>query len=240
MQSRSISAHVASRTPVDRGWPPQPPASTSATASAQVERPSARPWRDGGGPDALLRGTEFELALDGDKVMVSVGWAGAGASGGQGDIQAFRGAATLFRYDARYAGDVSTGDVGVDARLTERWPAGVAVSRSAGRGYWQVGESHELLKTEAAGAAPLRASGRTAPRRCGRRPAAVWGDGEAENVRNATGLLGTSGLGLRLGAVGTRVAGRRGVSRPLRLRALALRPFGEAHLWRDAGVGQNG
>ena len=30
------------------------------------------------------------------------------------------------------------------------------------------------------------------------------------------------------------------VSRPLRLGAVALRPFGEAHLRRDAGAGQNG
>ena len=108
-----------------------------------------------------------------------------------------------------------------------------------------------------------------------------WGEGEAENVREATGLVGTSGLGLRLGLVelrrelGTMGGGaefglradaawaelrtddgresvdgltapvnqqRVGaeVSRPLRLGVLALQPFGEAHLRRDAGGGQNG
>ena len=81
----------------------------------------------GGGPDALLHGTEFELALGGDEDGGG-GWLGRRLSvWGQGDIQTFHGAPTVYRYDARYDGDMRTGYVGVDARLTERW---LAASRS--------------------------------------------------------------------------------------------------------------
>ena len=238
----------------------------------------------GGGADALLRGTEFELALgggeDGDEDGGG-GWLGRRLSvWGQGDIQTFHGAPTVFRYDARYDGDMRTGYVGVDARLTERWLAGVAVSRSGGRGDWQVGASRGHLKTRLTALHPYVqwSDGTTS---VWTMAGGGWGDGEAENEREATGLLGTSTLGLRLGLVELRrelgaVGGgaefglradaawaelRTGegresvdgltapvnqqrvgaeVSRPSRLGALALRPFGEAHLRRDAGVGQNG
>ena len=186
----------------------------------------------------------------------------------------------MFRYDARYDGDLRTGYVGVDAQLTERWLAGVAVSRSGGRGDWQVGTSRGHLKTTLTALHPYAqwSDGTTS---VWTMAGGGWGDGEAENVREATSLLGTSTLGLRLGLVELRrelgAAGgaaefglradaawaelRTGegresvdgltaavnqqrvgaeVSRPLRLGALALRPFGEAHLRRDAGAGQNG
>ena len=234
----------------------------------------------GGGPDALLRGTEFELALGGDEEGDG-GWLGRRLSvWGQGDIQEFHGAPTVFRYDARYDGDMRTAYVGVDARLTERWLAGVAVSRSGGRGDWQVGASRGRLKTTLTALHPYVqwSDGITS---VWTMAGGGWGDGEAENVREATGLLGTSTLGLRLGLVELRrelgaVGGgaefglradaawaelRTGegresvdgltapvnqqrvgaeVSRPLRLGALALQPFGEAHLRQDAGAGQNG
>ena len=235
----------------------------------------------GGGADALLQGTEFELALGSNEEDGGGGWLRRRLSvWGQGDIQAFHGAPTVFRYDARYDGDLRTGYVGVDARLTERWLAGVAVSRSWGRSHWQVGASRGHLKTRLVALHPYAqwSDGTTS---VWTMAGGGWGDGEAENVREATGLLGTSSLGLRLGLVELRrelgaVGGgaefglradaawaelstgdghesvdglsaavnqqRAGaeVSRPLRLGALALQPFGQVHLRRDGGAGQTG
>ena len=233
----------------------------------------------GGGSETLLRGTEFELALGGDED----GRARAGrrwSVWGQGDIQTFRGAPTLLGYDARYDGDVRTGYVGVDAQLTRRWLAGVAVSRSGGRGDWEVGSARGRLRTTLTALHPYAqwSNGTTS---VWTTAGGGWGEGEAENVREATGRVGASGLGLRLGLVELRrrvgaVGGgaelglradaawaelRTGegresvdrltaavnqqrvgaeVSRPVRLGALALAPFGEAHLRRDEGGGQNG
>ncbi len=154
----------------------------------------------GGGPDALLHGTEFELAL-GDEEDGGGGWLRRRLSvWGQGDIQTFHGTPTVYRYDARYDGDMRTGYVGVDARLTERWLAGVAVSRSGGRSDWQVGASRGHLKTKLTALHPYAqwSNGTTS---VWTMAGGGWGDGEAENVREATGLLGTSTLGLRLGLV---------------------------------------
>jgi len=234
----------------------------------------------GGGPDALLRGTEFELALggdeDGDERRPGRRW----RVWGQGDVQTFHGAPAVFRYDARYDGDVRTGWVGVDARLTSRWLAGVAVSRSVGGSDWQAGASRGRLTTKLTALHPYAqwSDGATS---VWTMAGGGWGEGEAENLREATGLVGTSGLGLRLGLVELRRElgsagggaefglrtdaawaelrtgeGRESVdglaaavnqqrvgaevSRPLRLGALALQPFGEAHLRRDGGAGQTG
>ncbi len=154
----------------------------------------------GGGPDALLHGTEFELALGSDEEGGG-GWLRRRLSvWGQGDIQTFHGTPTVYRYDARYDGDMRTGYVGVDARLTERWLAGVAVSRSGGRSDWQVGASRGHLKTKLTALHPYVqwSDGTTS---VWTMAGGGWGDGEAENVREATGLLGTSTLGLRLGLV---------------------------------------
>ena len=147
----------------------------------------------GGGPDALLRGTAFELGLGGDGD-------GGTPSGrrwgvwGQGDIQTFRGAPTPLEYD----GDVRTGYVGVDARLAERWLAGVAVARSAGAGDWQVGASGGRLRAALTALHPYVqwSDGATS----------VWtmaggGWGTAENARKAAVPAETSDLGLRLGLV---------------------------------------
>ena len=173
-----------------------------------------------------------------------------------------------------------TGYVGVDAQLTKRWLAGVAVSRSGGRSNWQVGASRGRVKTKLTALHPYAqwSDGTTS---VWTMAGGGWGEGEAGNVREATGLSGTSTLGLRLGLVELRrelgaVGGgaefglradaawaelRTGegresvdgltaavnqerigaeVSRPLRLAALALQPFGEAHLRRDAGADQSG
>ena len=150
-----------------------------------------------GGSDALLRDTEFELALDSGETRTGWRW----SVWGQGDIQAFQGTPTVFGYPAGYDGDVRTGYVGVDAWLKERWLAGVALSRSSGKGDWQVGASRGRLRTTLTVLHPYAgwSDGKTS----------VWtmaggGWGEIENVRAATGLTGTSDLGLRLGLVEAR------------------------------------
>ena len=63
---------------------------------------------------------------------------------GQSDLQSFAGEHSP---TARYDGDLWTTYVGVDARLSERWLAGVAVSRSRGNGDWNVGASTGRLTT---------------------------------------------------------------------------------------------
>ena len=154
----------------------------------------------GGGSDALLRGTEFQLALGGG----DAGAAGAGRRWGvwgQGDIQTFQGTPAAFGYDSRYDGDVRTGYVGVDARLSARWLAGVAVARSGGVGDWRAGTAGGRLTATLTALHPYVqwSDGATS----------VWttaggGWGEAENVREATGVVGTTDLGLRLGLVEVR------------------------------------
>ena len=230
----------------------------------------------GGGSGALLRNSEFELALGGQddgEGPAAPRW----GVWGQGDIQTFRGTPDVFGYEADYEGDVQTGYVGVDARLTDRWLTGVAVARSAAGSDWQVGASSGQLKTTLTALHPYAewSDGATS----------IWmmaggGWGEAENVRDANGRLGTADLGLRLGLVDLRrrigaaggaefalradaawaqlstgdggesvdslaaavnqqrVGGE--VSGPFRLGGLTLAPFGEAHLRRDGGAGQNG
>ncbi len=151
----------------------------------------------GCGSDAPLHGTEFELALGGDEV-------GDSRSGrrwsvwGQGDIQTFAGAPTVFGYDARYDGYMRTGYVGVDARLAEGWLAGVAAARSGSGGDWTVGASSGRMTTTLTALHPYV--------HWSDRVTSVWttvaaGWGVAENAREATGLVGSTDLGLRLGLV---------------------------------------
>ena len=90
-----------------------------------------------------LRGTNFLLA-----------WGGSGAQEasagrrwtlwGQGDVQEFEGEPTGA---SGYEGDVRTGYVGLDARLTDRWLAGVALARSIGAGDWNTGSAGGQLTT---------------------------------------------------------------------------------------------
>ena len=151
----------------------------------------------GGGADALLRGTDFLLAWDGDDAEGEDRgrrwqvW-------GQGDVQTFAGESPA---NSGYDGGLRTGYLGVDTWLTPRWLAGVALARSGGEGDWHAGSARGRLTTTLTAAYPyLRWSdGDTAV------SATVGGGrGEAENVREATGLVGTSGLGLRLGSVEAR------------------------------------
>ena len=114
---------------------------------------------------------------------------------GQLDRQAFDGERSPA---ARYGGDLTTASVGVDARLGDRWLAGVAMSRSRGAGDWRVGASPGRLTTSLTSVQPyLRWSdGGTT----------IWataggGTGTAEHARLRYGLQEESALGLRLGLV---------------------------------------
>ena len=114
---------------------------------------------------------------------------------GQHDQQAFGGERSPA---ARYDGHLRTAYVGFDGRLSERWLAGVAVSRSRGDGDWTFGSSAGRLTTTLTSVYPyLRWSdGGTT----------IWatagsGHGSAENERVRYGLQEESALGLRLGLV---------------------------------------
>ena len=142
--------------------------------------------------------TDFLLAL-------GSGPAGGGAAQGprwtvwgQFDRQSFAGEPSPA---ARYDGDLRTTYVGVDARLRDRWLAGVAVSHSRGDGDWNVGTSTGRLSTRLTSVQPyLRWSdGGTT----------IWataggGSGLAENERLLYGRQEESALGLRLGLVEVR------------------------------------
>ena len=150
----------------------------------------------GGGSDRLLQGTDVLLSFGGDDAPAGVGgMGGRWTVWGQGDLQSFRGAPAE---TSGYDGDLRTGYLGVDARLGERWLAGVAVARSGGAGNWQVGASSGRLATELTVLHPYV--------RWGDRETAVWalagvGRGTAENVRALNGRRGASALGLGLGLV---------------------------------------
>ncbi len=135
-----------------------------------------------------------------------LGWGGSQQDGGrcpsrgrwslwgQGDIQSFKGTPSL---DSGYDGELSTAYVGLDTRLTDRWLAGVAVSRSKGVGDWRAGASDGRLTQFMTAVHPyLRWDGRST---------SIWasagaGRGNARNVR-ADGRTGASPTDLRLGLV---------------------------------------
>ena len=172
------------------------------SADPRLQRPGAMGLMGGGltgpggGSDRLLQGTDVLLSFGGDDAPAGVGgMGGRWTVWGQGDLQSFRGAPAE---TSGYDGDLRTGYLGVDARLGERWLAGVAVARSGGAGNWQVGTSSGRLATELTVLHPYV--------RWGDRETAVWalagiGRGTAENVRTLTGRRGASALGLGLGLV---------------------------------------
>ena len=164
---------------------------------------AAGPGRRGAGASSAFSGlspfagrgrTEFQLALGEE--------AGGGSEPGrrwtvwgQVDQQAFQGARSAA---SRYDGALRTAYVGVDARLGERWLAGVAVARSNAGGDWSFGSSTGRLTTRLTSLQPyLRWSdGGTS----------IWataggGSGSAQNERTRYGLLEESGLGMRMGLV---------------------------------------
>ena len=115
----------------------------------------------------------------------------------QGGIQSFRGKPETYGYKSNYEGNLWTGYVGLDARLSKSWLAGLALSRSRGTGDWRAGTSDgELTQTMVAIHPFLRWTNEST---------SVWalvgrGKGNAENLRTA-GRMGTSALDLRLGLV---------------------------------------
>ena len=149
--------------------------------------------------DDPLRGTNFLLA-----------WGGADAQAAspsrrwtlwdQGDVQDFRGEPTG---TSGYEGDVRTGYLEFDVRLTDRWLAGVALARSSGAGDWNTGSASGRLTTTLTAIHPYV--------RWSNGATSVWtmvggGRGTADNARAAGRSLGL-GLGLvevrrALGAVG--------------------------------------
>ena len=153
----------------------------------------------GGRSEDPLRGTNFLLV-----------WGGSGAQEaspsrrwtlwGQGDVQGFEGEPTGA---SGYEGDVRTGYVGLDVRLTDRWLAGVALARSSGAGDWNTGSAGGQLTTTLTAIHPYVrwSDGATS----------VWtmvggGRGTAENARVATGGGAESALELGLGLVEVRRA----------------------------------
>ena len=146
--------------------------------------------------------TDFLLALGngqaGNGQAGGGAWPGRWTVWGQIDQQAFGGERSPA---SRYDGRLQTAYVGVDARLSDRWLAGVAVARSRGDGDWNFGSSTGRLTTSLTSVQPyLRWSdGGTT----------IWataggGSGTAENERVRYGLQEESDLGLRLGLVEVR------------------------------------
>ena len=145
-----------------------------------------------------LRGSEFMLAWGGEEDPGNIRPGRRWQVWGQGDVQSFAGAPSA---RSAYDGDLRTSYVGVDTRLTERLLTGVAVSRSHGGGAWRVGPARGSLSTTMTAGHPYVQWSDGAH--------SVWamaggGRGTAENVREATGLVGTSRLDLRLGMVEVR------------------------------------
>ena len=116
---------------------------------------------------------------------------------GQGGIQSFGGKPENYGYESKYDGELWTGYVGIDARLSKNWMAGLAVSRSRGVGDWQAGTSNGQLTQTMVAIHPFL--------RWANESTSVWalvgrGTGNAENLRTA-GLLGASAMDLRLGLI---------------------------------------
>ena len=172
------------------------PAGAAAAAPWSPRRGAAR-FMDGGlgGREQLLLGTDVLLSFGGNDRPMGAGGRGRWTFWVQGDRQWFRGSPAQ---SAGYDGDLRTGYLGVDVQPSERFLAGVAVSRSGGGGSWEVGSSSGLLATELTVLHPYA--------RWGDRDTAVWalaglGWGTARNSRDSSGGIGQSPLGLGLGLV---------------------------------------
>ena len=112
---------------------------------------------------------------------------------GQGDLQTFRGTPEPVK---GYEGNLRTGYLGIDARVTRHWLFGLAMARSGGSGTWQRGGSAGELSTALTRVHPYV--------RWSNGDTAVWGvlgvgRGNATHVRTLTGLRETSPLSLGLG-----------------------------------------
>ena len=179
---------------------PSATALVGTSADPRLRRPGAVGLAGGGfgldgGRDRLLQGTDVLLSFGGADGAASGGVGRRWTVWGQGDMQTFRGAPGE---EVGYGGDLRTGYLGMDVRLSERWLAGVAVSRSGGSGDWRVGPSSGRLTTALTVVHPYV--------RWGGRDTAVWalagiGRGTARNQRLLVDRLGQSPLSLGLGLV---------------------------------------
>ena len=214
LAERWITGLAGGMPPPGAGWPGMGPGGPGAFGLAGpglggvggAPVGAAGPGRRGAGTSSAFSGlspfagrgqTEFQLALGeeaGDGSEPGRRW----TVWGQLDVQAFQGGRSPA---SRYDGALRTAYVGVDARLGERWLAGVAVTRSNADGDWSFGSSTGRLTTQLTSLQPyLRWSdGGTS----------IWataggGRGSAENERTRYGLQEESGLGLRMGLVEVR------------------------------------
>ena len=214
LAERWITGLAGGMPPPGAGWPGMGPGGPGAFGLAGpglggaggAPVGAASPGRHGAGTSSAFSGlspfagrgqTEFQLALGeeaGDGSEPGRRW----TVWGQLDVQAFQGGRSPA---SRYDGALRTAYVGVDARIGERWLAGVAVTRRNADGDWSFGSSTGRLTTQLTSLQPyLRWSdGGTS----------IWataggGRGSAENERTRYGLQEESGLGLRMGLVEVR------------------------------------
>ena len=148
----------------------------------------------GGGSEALLGDTEFELAWGGQEA--EEGGRQRWALWGEGDVQTFSGVASSAR---EYEGDVRTGYVGLDTELSEHWLVGTAVSRSRGGADWNAGAGGGRLTSTLTAVHPYVrwSNGSTS---VWTTAGGGWGDLESEAERAGQSVTGVR-LGLRLGLV---------------------------------------
>ena len=156
------------------------------------------------GADDLLRSSAFEIALnaadDGDEMA-------AGAAHwtvwGRGDLQFFE---SRPERGATYDGDLRAGYLGIDARLGDRWLAGVAVSRTNAEADYDTGGDGAAesgsLEVELTGVHPY-------VRYVADARSELWtilgaGRGEIENSSTGETSRETSDMRMLMGAVGIR------------------------------------
>ena len=116
---------------------------------------------------------------------------------GQADVQMFQGG----QEGEGYSGSLLTTYVGIDAKLSERWLAGLAVARSRSEADWNFGEAAGVLNTEVVSLQPYV--------RWSDSKTSLWamfggGGGDLVNERARYGLAEENGLGLRLGLMEAR------------------------------------
>ena len=170
--------------------------------------PLAKPGNADGtwspGTDDLLRSSAFEIALnaadDGDEMSAG---AAQWTVWGRGDLQFFE---SRPERGATYDGDLRAGYLGIDARLGDRWLAGVAVSRTSAEADYDTGGNGAAesgsLEVELTGVHPYL-------RYVADARSELWsilgaGRGEIENTSAGDMSRETSDMRMLMGAVGIR------------------------------------
>ena len=147
-------------------------------------------------PSAYGGQSEFVLGFGGagkDAASPGTRW----TAWGQADVQMFQGG----QEGEGYSGSLLTTYVGVDAKLTDRWLAGLAVARSRSEADWNFGGATGVLNTEVVSLQPYV--------RWSDSKTSLWamfggGGGDLVNERARYGLAEENGLGLRLGLMEAR------------------------------------